>query len=159
MTSLFGYHAIYARQQAQLRVIQAQIADAQADQVVQGEAASLVRRLEAFRKRLAPEPDPSWLVREAMTLMDGSGLQLITVTQESPRAAGLSGFTRVSIALQCRGTYHQFGQFIDRLERAGVFLKIDAIDVLPPADRDTLATAHLVISSLHVPPVAGTGAR
>ena len=159
MTGLFGYHAIYARQQAQLRVIQAQIADAQADQVVQGEAAGLVRQLEAFRTRLAPEPDPAWLVRETMALMVDSDLQLVTVTQELPRAAGLPGFTRVSIALQCRGTYHQFGQFIDRLERAGTFLKIDTIDITPAAGRDTLATARLVISSLHMPPIAGAGAR
>ncbi len=156
LTGMFGYHAIYARQQAQLRVIRSQITDAQADQGTQQVAAGLMKELEGYRKRLAPEPDPSWLVRETMSLMNASGLQLTSVAQEAPRAVSTTPFTRLSISLQCRGTYHQVGEFVDRLERAGVFIKVETLDLAPPV-KDGLSTARLVISTVHAPSVVPAG--
>lgn len=154
LTGLFGYHAIYARQQAQQRVIQAQIAEAQSDETAQAEVAALLQRIDGYRKRLPPEPDPSWLVQQATALMNDAGLQLVSLTQEAPHTLPASAFTRLAITLQCRGNYHQLGRFIDQIEQSPSFIRVETLDISPSGDRDATPAIRMVLTTLFVPPPA-----
>lgn len=151
ITGLFGYHGIYVRQQAQGRLIQTQIAQERENQQALADAAVLLQQLQQYRKRLPPEPDPSWLVREAVALAEHAGVQLTTLTQDAPKP--LSQFTRLAVSLQFRASYHQLGAFLDELEHAHNYLRVESLDISRPQDEGGQATIKLVVSTVYLPPV------
>ncbi len=152
LAGLFGYHGIYAPKQKQVRVIQTQITDEQTNQQAQANVAGLLKQVEQYRDRLAPEPDTSWLAREVVALSKGVGVQLSAINQDAPQA--VKKFTRLSISLQFSASYHQVGQFLDALERSDRFLHVDRLDMGRPAEDGKSAIVRLTVSTFYVPPVA-----
>ena len=150
LAGLFGYHGIYASKQEQVRVIQAQITEEQANQQAQARVAGSLQELEQHRKRLAPEPDTSWLVREVVALSKRAGVQLTTINQDVPQA--FQKFTRLSVSLQFAASYHQVGSFLDELERSERFFHIDRLEITHPAEEEQPPAIQLVVSTLYVPP-------
>lgn len=156
LAGLFGYHGIYASQQEQVRVIQAKITEEQTDQQAQTRAAGSLQQLEQYRKRLAPEPDTSWLVREIVALSKRAGVQLATINHDAPQA--INKFTRLSVTLQFAASYHQVGSFLDELERSERFFHIDHLQITHPAEEETPPAIQLVVSTLYVPPATTSAA-
>lgn len=152
LAGLFGYHGIYAPKQEQVRVIQAQIADEQTNQQAQVNVAGLLQQVEQYRKRLAPEPDTSWLVREVVALSKGVGVQLSAINQDAPQV--FQKFTSLSISLQFSASYHQVGQFLDALERSERFLHVDRLDMGNSMEDGKSVIVRLAVSTLYVPPAA-----
>lgn len=151
-SSLFGYHLMYAPKQEQARVIAAQISQVQADQQAQHELAALLLQVDTYHKRLPPSPDPSWLVREVVALGRTAGIDLTLISQQDPQP--IEQYTRLSISVQFQTTYHQLGKFLDILERAEPFIRVDRVDMSSPRETGD-ATAQLHLSSIYVPPVLG----
>ena len=152
IAGFFGYHGIYVRQQAQVRLIHTQIEQERANQQARADVAALLQELEQYRKRLPPEPDPSWLIREAVALGDHAGVQLTTLTQEAPQP--LAQFTRLSVTLQLRASYHQLGSFLDQLEHSDHYVRIETLDISrPQQDEGDQASVKLVLSTVYLPPV------
>ena len=147
---LIGYHGIYARHAEQRRLIYAQIAQEQTDQQMQAEGAALLTQIEQYRKRLPEEPDPSWLVREAVELGQKAGLELTTISQESPKP--FAQFVRLAIILQFTATYHQLGTFLDYLEGSERFIRVDHLDLQSPRDASGPASVGLTLSTFYLPP-------
>lgn len=153
IAGLFGYHGIYVRQQEQVRLIQGQIEQERANQQARADVAALVQEFERYRQRLPAEPDPSWLVREAVELGEQSGVDLKSFTQDAPQP--FQKFTRLSVTLQLRASYHQLGMFLDRVERSDHYLHVDSLDVSPQRgeEDDDRASIKVVLSTIHLPPV------
>ena len=147
---LIGYHGIYVRHAEQARLIQSQIAQEQTDQHMQAEAAVLLTQIEQYRKRLPEEPDPSWLVREAVELGQKAGLELTTISQESPKP--FAQFVRLAITLHFTATYHQLGTFLDYLEGSDRFIRVDHLNLQSSKDGSGPASVELTLSTFYLPP-------
>ena len=147
--AIFGYHDVYKLQQQHVRLIQGQITEEHTRQQTQEAVANLVRQIEQYQKRLSPEPDPSWLVREVAPLGQKAGVQLTTISQEAPQA--LEQFTRFAVALDFTASYHQLGTFLDYLEHSGFFIQAEQVDVRP-TEHEEQASIRLVLSTLYLPP-------
>ena len=151
IAGFFGYHTIYLRQEEQVRLIQTQLDEEHANQKAQADVGALLREIEQYSNRLPPKPEPSWLVDEAVALADQAGVQLTTLTQHAPKP--LQQFTRLSVTLQLRASYHQLGTFLDRLEHADHYVRVDSLAITPPQEKSALATIRLVLSTVYLPPV------
>lgn len=149
LTGFFGYHTIYARQQERVRVIQAQIAARQADRKAQEDVAALLAQFEKYRQGLPDEPDPSWLANKAMTIGQRAGLELTTISQESPQP--FQQFTRLTVKLEFTATYHQVGTFLDELERSGHFIRVDALELGAPSSAGGAGKVYVLLSTFYVP--------
>lgn len=147
--AFFGYHRINGDQQEQVRLIRAQIAQEEADQRAQADAAALLNRVAEYRKRLPQEPDPSWLVTHVTALAKKTGIQFTTITQDIPQDQ--KSFTRLSASLQFSASYHQLGAFVDAIEHAQPFLRVDRIEVSASGDRQERVPMKLVLSTVHFP--------
>ena len=159
LASFVGYHVIYAPQQRQVRKLRQRVAEEQANQEAQQQAMALLDQLERARKQLAPEPEPSWLVREVTAIGRSAGMDLTTISPQLPQT--YQQFIRLTVSLQFDASYHQLGRFIDEIERAPHALRIERVDV-GHAGRDTAASKvpiQLEISTLYLAPeVPGTAA-
>lgn len=149
-----GYHTIYLPKQSQARVVLAKVAQQQADQRAREDVATLLTQIEQYHKRLPPEPEPSWLVREVVTLGRNAGLELTTINPEEPQ--DIAGSTRLSVNLQFEATYHQLGMFLDAIERSHAFIRVERIDLgtqpsLTQKDTKGPAAVHLVLSTYYFP--------
>ena len=118
--------------------------------------AKLLSAIEEYRKRLPGESDPSWLVRETVALAQKADVQLTNITQEEPQQ--VSGFTRLAVNLQFSASYHQLGAFLDDIERAARFIRVDHMTVTRTGERDdqALAQIQLALSTVYLPPVLPT---
>ncbi len=146
---VFGYHDVYQRQQAQVRLIQTQITDEHTKQQTQQEVATLQQQVEQYRHRLLEKPEPSILVREVAVLAKKAGVQLTTISQEAPQ--DFPQFTKLAVTLQFSASYHQLGTFLDYLEHAHHFIRADTITVHPTAGGTPAIS--LLVSTLALPPV------
>ncbi len=153
LTALIGYHGIYARQQEQVRVIQAEIAQEQANEQARAEAGSLFQELEQLRARLPAERDPSWLAREVVAHAEAVGLRPTAITQQAPQT--LPHYTRLAVVVQFHGTYHQIGALVDRLERAQTVLRVEQLDAGQASGQEQQAMFTIGVSTLYVPPATG----
>lgn len=147
----FGYNFLHLPGQRQMAFIRGQSAQEQATQQTQAEVAGLLNALEEQRGPLAPEPDPSWLVRQMVALADKSGLQLTTIAQEPPQE--LEQYTRLGALLQFSASYHQLGTFLDEIERSPYFIRVDRISLIPASEREQPASVRLGVSTIYVPPI------
>jgi len=150
ITFLVGYHMIYVRQRIQGQLIESQIAQEQADQQMQGEVATLLHRIERYRKRLPPAPDTSWLVREVVAIAQETGVELTSITQEAPQP--LQRFTALSISLQFHASYHTLGALVDQIERSDQFLRVEQLGITSLPEDDGTVAVQLTVSTLFVPP-------
>ena len=149
LTAFFGYHHIYMPAEQQVQGLREQIAQAQATQQTQADVTALLARVERYRARGSPEPDPSWLVREVVALSEQAGVQVTTIAQDIPQE--FPQFTRLSVALHVSASYHQLGAFLDRLEHGAHFIRVDQLNLTAGQTKGQPATAHLTLSALYLP--------
>ena len=152
-SALIGYNAVYAPQERQVRVIEATISQERVNQATRADVATLLTSVEQYRKRLPREPSPSWIVHEAVTLSHQAGVQLATISQAA--AQPYEQFTRLSVDIHFRASYHQLGSFLDAIENASSFLFVDHLEILESHDSGDQATMHLALGTLYVPPLRG----
>ena len=151
--SFFGYHMVYRPQQAKLAEYPRVFEREQADYQAQADVAALVERVEAHRRRLPPEANTSWLVNEVVSVANDVGVQVTRIVPEPPR--DLQGVTRLGVSLQVTASYHQLGAFLDRIERAAVFIRVDRADLSGASDINNPSserTIQVVLSTLYIPP-------
>ena len=154
VAGLLGYNVVYKGYQEKLHLVQTHIAQEQATQRLQKEVADLYRQIEQYRKRLAPQPDPSWLVNQVAAFGEQSGLKFSTIDREAPQE--LSQYTRLAVTLQFSATYHQLGLFLDQVERAQYFFRVERLDVAKPDRTGDAASVLLVLSTVYLRPVSST---
>ena len=150
---LIGYNFIYVPQRKETRLVQDQLAREQTKQRLATDTADVLEQLSAYRHRLPPEPDSSWLVREVVATAQRSGIELTTISQTAPQ--NLPQFTFLSVDVQFTATYHQLGAFLDHLERSASFIRVDNLSVNAFGDQGQTAV-QASLSTLCVPPTVGT---
>ena len=148
VVGLIGSRAVYLPQQAQVRRLQAEIAEEQATQELRAAAAAQFQQLAQLRNRLPPEPDPSWLVSRLVELARRSGISLTSITQQSSQE--LSMFRRLAVSAQFTASYHELGTFVDAIERAQEFLRVDRLSITQP-NASPQITVDMEVSTLYVP--------
>lgn len=148
----FGYHMVYRPQQAKLAEYPRVLEREQADYQAQADVAALVERIESYRRRLPPGADTSWLVNEVVSVANDVGVQVTRIVPEPPR--DLQGVTRLGVSLQVSASYHQLGVFLDRIERAALFIRVDRADLAGASDANPSSerTIQVVLSTLYIPP-------
>ena len=152
VAGILGYNVVYKGYQEKLHLVHTQLAQEQATRDLQRDVAERYRQIEQYRKRLAPEPDPSWLVNQAAALGQQAGLKFATIDRETPQ--GLSQYTRLAVTLQFSATYHQLGMFLDRVERTQYFFRVERLEVSKPKREGEVASVLLVLSTMYVRPVS-----
>ncbi len=153
LTGFLGYHALYVPQSGKARVIRAQIQQEQSNQKAQAELAGLLRDIEQYRKRLPPEPEASWLVREVVSAARKAGLELSSINPQGPQK--LPQFTRLGIGIQFEATYHQVGAFLDELEHSDHFIRVDQVSLGGGrSDLGGKTSVRMELSTLYVPPLS-----
>ena len=150
LVSGVGYNTLYKPQQKRAESIHTQIGKELLRQRTLKDVAALLQQLEWSRKRLPEEPDPGWLVRQVVGIAQQgkAGVQLTSITQDTPQDVG--AFTRLAISVKVTASYHSLGTFLDELERAEHFIRVDQIEVRPSDGKD-LPTTELVLSTVYVP--------
>lgn len=149
----FGYHTVYRPQQAKLAEYPRVLEREQADYQTQADVAALVERIESYRRRLPPEANTTWLVNEVVSVANDAGVQVTRIVPEPPR--DLQGVTRLGVSLQASASYHQLGAFLDRIERAPVFIRVDRVDLSGASETASSPerTVQIVLSTLYLPPL------
>lgn len=148
-----GYNAIYKPHHAALQVASAKLEGARRTQQTQGELVRSLAQIARYRAQLAPAPDSSWLAREVVALSQQVGVELVTITQETPQV--VEPFTRLAVNVQLTATYHQLGTFLDRVERAPHFIRAEQCRITPSPDGHGPAAISLVFSTVYLPPLLG----
>ena len=148
-----AYTSIYVPAQQQVQLIQTQKTKERASQRTQADVAALLKTIEAYRKRLPSEGDPSWLVRETVALAQKAGVEISSINQEDPQK--FSGFTRLAVNLQFTASYHQLGAFLDAIEHGDHFIRVDRIGLSRSNSRsgEGMASIKLAFSTIYLPPV------
>ncbi len=152
---LFGYNMIYMPKQAQVAEIRAKIAQERQTQEAQAELAILLRQFEDNRKRLPPEADSAWFTRKILDVVQESGIQLANISQQPSQV--YQGFTHYSVNLSFAASYHALGKFLDEIERADSFFRIERIAVASPMSVGSNPQIELVLGTIYVPPAIGPG--
>ena len=148
---LFGYHGIHRHHEVQRQALQETLSTERMAEGAHQQVDAVVRRVERYRDRLAPTPEPSWLVKKVVELAETTGIQL-TVIQQRP-SERIHGFTRLEIQVAFTASYHELGTFLDEIERADAFIRVDRLGVgASTIDSAELGTS-LVLSSYYVPPI------
>ena len=151
-TVLFAYTGIYMPYQRQVQLLDTQNAKEHANQRTQADVAALLKTIEHYRTRLPSERDPSWLIRETVAIAQKSGVQITNINQDPPQE--FTGFTRLSVAVQFSASYHALGAFLDDIEHADRFIRVDRINVNRAyAGNNEAASIQLGLSTIHLPPV------
>ena len=148
--ALAGYNLIQKPYEEQRRLLKADYDQEQETQQQRATLAELLEELQRYRKRLPPEPDPSWLVRETVALSRQAGIALNNIAQRPPEPMGT--LTRLTAQADFVASYHAVGTFLDQIEQSKFFIKIQQLTVTPPrryADGDP--SIRLIVSSFYLP--------
>ena len=148
---VIGYYGVYVPKHHEVALIREQSAQQRLHQETETEVAALLEQVERYHKRLPEEVDPSWLVKQVMDIAERDGVQLTSIVQGSPEA--VEQFTRLAVNLQFNASYHQLGGFLDDIERAVQFIRIEQLQVDRP-DIQGVAPIQLTISTLFLPLLA-----
>jgi Tfp pilus assembly protein PilO len=147
-----GYHWIHGGHEGQVRLIQTQIVQEQADQDAQRTTAALLQELEGYQQALPQEVDTAWLVSKVTNLAQAHRVQLVRISQEAPKP--LSSFTRLSAQFQFLATYHEIGALLADVEASAAFIRVDRLEIAPPVNvADARASISVTMSTLYAPPV------
>lgn len=145
---LVGYNKLYVAQHNRVLLIRQQVAQELSNQQARKDAANLIHQVEEYQAQLPSEPDPSWLVHQAMAAGQKAGVDIVSISQQSPEKSEQA--TTLSVILQINGTYHQLGRFLDELEHAKHFIRVNQVSVISsrgdnekPAIQVTLSTLYL----------------
>ncbi len=149
--SLVGYNKFYASQQNRVRLIRQQLAQEKTDQQARKDTADLINQVEQYQAQLPSEPDPSWLVREAMAAGQKAGIDITSISQQNPETGKQA--TALSVVLQINGTYHQLGRFLDELEHAKHFIRVDQVSVSSLHGDGDKPSIQVTLSTLYLPPL------
>ena len=151
VTGWVGYNKVWSGSQERLRAIDAQIKSETELQRTQVAVAEVLIRIEQYRERLAPSPDPSWLANQVNSIGQQAGLKTFNTDQETPQET--SQYTRLAVRLDFPATYHQLGRFLDSLERADALFRVERLDVGRPVKDGDPSAVSMTVSTLYVPPV------
>ena len=146
-----GYYKVYEPNLEQARLIQQKAAQLHDDWHAQDEVASLLKQVEQFRKRLPPEPEPSWLSREVVELTRHAGLELSSITANAGQE--FRGITHLSVSIQFEATYHEIGMLLDDVERSDYFLRVEHLDMSNQHANDERPAVTLTLGTIYMPPV------
>jgi Tfp pilus assembly protein PilO len=150
VAGFIGYNMMYLPKQQQIEQIQGLIAQEKQTQQAQAEVAALIKDFEDLRRRLPPEPDPSWITRQVLDLAKDAGIQVENISQVAPQT--FQGFTHFAIDLKVTAGYHALGAFLDALERSDVFFRVEKITMKPDAGSDGPLDVALILGTVYAQP-------
>lgn len=142
------YYGIHAHAKNEIQLIQAQSAEERARQSTREEIAGLLAQIERYRERLPSNADPSWLAQEVVELAQQARVQITSITQAPPQS--FDKFTFLSVNLQLTASYHQFGAFLDEVERSPHFIRVDRFSV-DRSDTDERGSVQVTFSTVVLP--------
>lgn len=158
----FGYHIAYVRPLDSIEQIHQQLEEARQTQTLRTHVASAIITLEEPRQRLALRPDSTWLLQEVGKLAEEAGIQVASMTPRPPQPRGEATF--LSVLLQFTASFHELGQFLNRIESHERFIRVDRVEVTPQAGASgkaqmQVALSALYLSSLHPTALTAAGAE
>ncbi len=149
LAAFVGYNMIYVPKRQQVNQIQLQIAEEQQTQQAQLEVAKQIVEFEALRKRLPPQPDPSWFTERVLSLASSSEINLSNISQLE--AQTYQGFVHYSLQLAFTAPYHKLGAFLDQVERSDAFIRVERLGVQPGKEPGKLPEIDIVLGTVYVP--------
>jgi len=125
--ALVGYFALYRTSTAQLTSVKRQVS-------VLREVAKYARDYRSLKDQIAVLEDKfpteaerkDWLFALVLGSAKQSGLSIESISAQKEEERGDMPFVKVSIDVTAKGTYHQIGDWIARLEGAPRFTQIES---------------------------------
>jgi len=148
---VLGFRFIHAPYQHNRSVIADAIEQEKEDQRLRKDTTTLLQEVAWHRGRLAPEADPSWLVREVLVLCQNAGVRVINVGEQTRKP--MKEFEHLGVKLRLKGSYHEMGRFVDLVERSKNLLRIEDFELNRPRDYKGVASVNVVIGALYLPSV------
>ena len=119
--------------------IRARVKDAKAliasEDRIKNQHENLKKQSQALERRLPGQDEVSSLLGDFSSIAESSGVKILSIKPLEVRdsvsqgGAGKQLYSEFSILIEARAGYHQCGIFIDKLENAERFIKIDEIDI------------------------------
>jgi len=150
--AILGWQRVHGPAEARLGEVTKQLAAERETHRVREQVAGLLRETEEFRKRLAPEPDSAWLVREVGKLAEAAQIELTSIAPQSPKP--VQEFTGLAVAVQFSSSYHELGRFLSVIESSYAFIRVDELSIakdLREHDPDGRPLVKLTLATLHAP--------
>jgi len=152
LAGYLGYNTVYLKGRQELSKFREQLRQHEQTQELRKQVARSLDEVERLRKRLPPEPDTEWLVREVGKLAEEAGVRLTSIIPQNPKA--LHEFTQLSVSLQFGISYHQLGKFLSAIENAKLFIHVDDLEMTRGQDGSQSALVRMTLSTWYVPPLA-----
>jgi Tfp pilus assembly protein PilO len=146
-----GYNMIYVPKRQQVAQIDLQLAEEQQTQQAQADVAKQIEEFETLRKRLPPEPDPSWFTQRVLSIASNAEISLSNISQIEPQT--YQGFVHYSLQLAFTAPYHKLGTFVDLVERSDAFIRVERLSVMPPKEPGLPPQIDVVLGTVYAPPV------
>ena len=145
----FGYHTVYLDSHRKIKKLQEQLTEQRRTQELRVEVARSLQAIGRLRERLPAEPETEWLVREVSKRAEEATLLLKAITPDVPKR--LPDVTPVTVSFQFTASYSQLVNFLQALEQADVFMRVDDLDI--GRSRQGVSPIRLTVSTLYLSPL------
>lgn len=111
------------------------------------ELIALRGKVDSYQIRFSPTKEAAWLIGELNRMADESGVVLQSAAPIGQDEKG--GYSKITIRVEAKASYHQLGDFISRIESAPKFIKVLILRAEKPTNPEE-AKQGLVKSALSV---------
>lgn len=138
----YGYNKIYSPVTASIKQINADISRENVNIDISRRLSVLQGRLASYKGYFAKETDILWLIDKVSKAAKDAGLEIISL--KSQPLVPLRSFLYGTVNLTVRGTFHQLGDFVAKIESSKEFLRVERLSF--KKDKDFL-DADIVIGT------------
>lgn len=86
------------------------------------------QKVDKYLKYFPTSSDASWLISEVSSKVKKADVDLLSIKPSSIKH--FKDYDIISVILQLRGSFHNVGEFISKLESSNILLKVSSINVI-----------------------------
>jgi len=150
--------SIYQNQTAEIKKIKESISEEQQKGALLKRIAETESKIKRYSRGLPSTKENRWLLGQLSSIADQTGVSLISISPQLPKEG--DKYVLLSVAVEIRCNYDQFGNFISRLESSPQLIRLDDVQLTvirePGESLDLaaqvkpLANVKLIVSTLYL---------
>ena len=156
--SLLMVKSIYQKQTAEIKNIQKDIAEEQQKGALLTRIAVTEGIIKRYCQYLPSTKENRWLLGQLSDIADQTGVSLISISPRLPKEG--NKYVSLSVDVEIRCDYNQFGNFISKLESSPQLIRLDDVQLTViresgdniniAAQMEPLAKVKLIVSTLYL---------
>lgn len=145
--------SIYQVQKRQINYLKREIKEEETKSRLIKEMIALNKRMESYQKRLPLQKNISWLMGGVTRLAKDAQIKIISF--QPKKVDKQEGYLRIPLAVRVSGDYHELGGFLEKIESAKEFIKLDSLNLniakaTDEAGKEAEPVADLVVSTIYM---------